>query len=67
MKPIYMQKRRKALNPAFKRFQNLPHVAASKPPGQSSIPAAVLIDCAALPSQPAAGAPSGDLIMMRNE
>ena len=67
MKPIYMQKRRKALNPAFKRFQNLPHVAACKPPGQFSIPAAVLIDRAAPGTQPGAGTSGGSLILMRNE
>jgi len=39
---LHIQKRSKALNPAFKRFQSLPPVPASKPPGQFAIPAVVL-------------------------
>jgi len=65
MKPIYLQKRRKALNPAFKRFQNLPRVPACKPPGQFAIPPAVLLDrsAGALPT-----ANSADMVLVvRNE
>ena len=41
---LHIQKRTKALNPAFKRFQSLPPVPASKPPGQFAISPAVLTD-----------------------
>jgi len=45
---LHIQKRTKALNPAFKRFQNLPPVAAAKPPGQFAMGAAVRVDRAIL-------------------
>jgi hypothetical protein len=67
MKTIYVQKRRKALNPAFKRFQSLPRVAACKPPGgQFAIPPAVLLDRTASAALPAASSLDG-LVVMRNE
>ena len=66
MKPIIVVKRRKALNPAFKRFQNLPMILASQPPGLA-IPPAVLLERAAAALPPVITAPPDNLVMMRNE